>query len=666
MSFCASLFSGDVEKTWCSSNLYVPSKRNSVFDAASMDPTHYFMPLRKVDCATLNRWREGEDTSILVEFTRATADVKLGLLRYNFWDQQPKTLAASRWFYTDPNGKRPPQPLDVEDDDAVEEVYQRGLKSGIGPDVSSFERSFKTTYNGGKSYKVVLAEVQEGAVKASSSFPPDPTAQLPPPPPPSSSNKVYTLKMKPIGVQNIFSPDLQLQRGYGEYRVEGEAEEVLLASSGPAKEILFVIHGIGELVWSKTEVSFVPSMIEQMAELRTDIQRRQVKDWKKERKAAEEEAKRTHQVADLPPPPKRVEVIPIVWYDCWHTGTDMKKTLDAATIQTIPLVRTIANDIIFDVLMYQQPELRAKILTYVSRSINEIWLGFCSLNSDFRGGVSICGHSLGSVIAWDLLASHAEEERKGASAFIGEGGSKEMGGGAMMTTAGSDLIWGPGRGRVDSGGAYSTLPTSPRCVWLMGSPVGLFLTLRNAHETIAGTTDFNLMGETTKLFNVFNPSDPVAYRIEPLQLPMGKKPVDLPAPAYVPSADYSFGAIGGVRAHLKVKQHIDAAQKNATKAIKVAEKMFSKLTDQMGVGGARRKSGGGGGGAPSPDLRGPRAEEDEGEEEDGLDFSLTGHGNKRLDWQVQTGVLDSELISTITAHTSYFNNADVVAFMARN
>ena len=288
MAFCASLSQpGEGEKTWCSSNLYAPQKSKGVFDDASLDSANWFKPLRKVDCATLNQWREGQDPSILCEFTRATADVKLGVLRYNFWDQQPKTLVASRWYYTDPSGKRPPQPLDVEDDDAVEEVYQLGLKSGIDPDdVTSFERSFKTTYNGGKTYKVVLAEVQEGGLKSSSSFPP---ASSQPPPPPSNNSKVYTLKMKPIGVQNIFSPDLQLQRGYGEYKVEGEAEEVLLASSGAAKEILFVIHGIGELVWSKTEVTFVPSMIEQMNVLRTDIQKRQVKDWKKERKAAEEE-----------------------------------------------------------------------------------------------------------------------------------------------------------------------------------------------------------------------------------------------------------------------------------------------------------------------------------------------------------------------------------------
>ena len=51
-----------------------------------------------------------------------------------------------------------------------------------------------------------------------------------------------------------------------------------------------------------------------------------------------------------------------------------------------------------------------------------------------------------------------------------------------------------------------------------------------------------------------------------------------------------------------------------------------------------------------------------------MNMSTTGagQGNRRVDWQVQTGVLDSELISSITAHTSYFNNADVVAFMARN
>ena len=43
-----------------------------------------------------------------------------------------------------------------------------------------------------------------------------------------------------------------------------------------------------------------------------------------------------------------------MWYQVWHTGTDIKKSLDSITIRTIPVVRTIANDIIFDVLMYQQ------------------------------------------------------------------------------------------------------------------------------------------------------------------------------------------------------------------------------------------------------------------------------------------------------------------------
>ena len=113
-------------KTWCSSNLYIPSDHKKVFEDSSTDPGNWFKPLRKVDCDKL--CSSGDGDTVQVEFSRATADKRLGVLRFNYWDQPPKTLVASRWFFLDRDGKRPPQPLDAEDDEACEQVYQRGLE----------------------------------------------------------------------------------------------------------------------------------------------------------------------------------------------------------------------------------------------------------------------------------------------------------------------------------------------------------------------------------------------------------------------------------------------------------------------------------------------------------------------------------------------------------
>lgn len=191
-------------------------------------------------------------------------------------------------------------------------------------------------------------------------------------------------------------------------------------------------------------------------------------------------------------------------------------------------------------------------------------------------------------------------------------------------------------------------------MWLIGSPVGLFLTVRDSHSSILATPNFQLLHSNTSLYNVFNPSDPVAYRIEPLQMPIGRKVEDVPPPAYVPTADYSFGAIDGVRAHLKAKEHMDIAAKKISEGVKIAEKLFGGFSKQIKGLSA---------GMEEERERAISIESIDGDEE--VEFSLAGKDNKRIDYQVQTGALESELLSSITAHTSYFNNNDVIAMLTR-
>jgi len=149
-----------------------------------------------------------------------------------------------------------------------------------------------------------------------------------------------------------------------------------------------------------------------VAATRVDIHKRQISDWTARRALAEKSAQTHKQVAALPPPPARIEVLPIVWSDVWHVGTDTKISLERCTIASIPTIRTVANDIIFDVMQYQSTALRNKTLKFVSELINDIHTSYSSMNQDYKGALSLIGHSLGSVITWDLvaLASKAGDE----------------------------------------------------------------------------------------------------------------------------------------------------------------------------------------------------------------------------------------------------------------
>ena len=49
--------------------------------------------------------------------------------------------------------------------------------------------------------------------------------------------------------------------------------------------------------------------------------------------------------------------------------------------------------------------------------------------------------------------------------------------------------------------------------FMLGSPVAVFLMIRNQRKPL--TTDFTLSG-CSRVFNIFHPYDPVAYRMEPL------------------------------------------------------------------------------------------------------------------------------------------------------
>ncbi|KAI9035020.1 phosphatidic acid-preferring phospholipase A1 [Aspergillus affinis] len=118
----------------------------------------------------------------------------------------------------------------------------------------------------------------------------------------------------------------------------------------------------------------------------------------------------------------RVQVLPVCWrhlLDFPYRGArHNRKELDLAdadsseddsfpsladiTLESVPAVRNLISDLAMDVLLYQSA-YREHISKIVSQESNRILKLFKERNPSFSGSVSLCGHSLGSAILFDIL-----------------------------------------------------------------------------------------------------------------------------------------------------------------------------------------------------------------------------------------------------------------------
>lgn len=76
--------------------------------------------------------------------------------------------------------------------------------------------------------------------------------------------------------------------------------------------------------------------------------------------------------------------------------------LNDITLDSVPAVRNLISDLAMDVLLYQSAYCE-HISTIVKQECNRILKLFKQRNPTFNGSVSLCGHSLGSAILFDIL-----------------------------------------------------------------------------------------------------------------------------------------------------------------------------------------------------------------------------------------------------------------------
>ncbi|KAK9475704.1 DDHD domain-containing protein [Lipomyces japonicus] len=190
-------------------------------------------------------------------------------------------------------------------------------------------------------------------------------------------------------------------------------------------------------------------------------------------------------------------------------------SLNDITPPTIPAVRHIISDVLLDIPYYMSKH-RPRVLQAVVKEANRIYRLWIRNNPEWKGKISIIGHSLGSVIAADILSR-------------------------QPTIAPSIYS------QTDD--VNAVLEFTIRNFFLAGSPVGFFMLLNKANliprlllqgrvktitsqmpqlgtesgydqaivDSEVGFENAGMYGcfATENLFNVIHTSDPIAYRINP-------------------------------------------------------------------------------------------------------------------------------------------------------
>jgi hypothetical protein len=218
------------------------------------DETEEWKPLRKADCRALN---ESRGAPVVIDGGRATVDPKQRVLNYSFYNIPSRhQVIPATWFDREENKSNNKEislvPLLAQDSAKAEALYQKAVaaSSSLGEGISKVLKE-EVYLENDKDHRVVVSKL----------------------------GSILSMKKRPpSGLANVFGAITDLQRGYGEYTIEGEAEEYAL---GPVRHLIFVIHGVGEAMWSRNDVN-MPSIVEEVDRTRATLHKKQADDWKSE------------------------------------------------------------------------------------------------------------------------------------------------------------------------------------------------------------------------------------------------------------------------------------------------------------------------------------------------------------------------------------------------
>ncbi|KAJ3312040.1 hypothetical protein HDV04_003427 [Boothiomyces sp. JEL0838] len=287
----------------------------------------------------------------------------------------------------------------------------------------------------------------------------------------------------------------------------------------PIEHLIFVIHGIGQKLSEHIEAMSFTGDVEVLRAGLINASKQVT---------ATLEASNHHKKGAIPSQ-GGVQVIPIQWRQKMRVGMniaadeedDVELALADILPEGIPGIRMLVSDVIVDVLLYMTPKYRQEMIQHVSTEINRVYRIYKQKNPQFNGTISIYGHSLGSVIAYDIATtqksqySYREKQTQLATQ------SSEV---DISDLLSSNLESGRLEGLMESSVSIESeqLDFEINHLYTVGSPIGMFLLLGGYHlqppikETTKITPGKHSRPIVRQLYNIYHPYDPVAHRIEPL------------------------------------------------------------------------------------------------------------------------------------------------------
>lgn len=494
------------------------------------------------------------------------------------------------------------------------------------------------------------------------------------------------------------------------------------SDSRPVDHLVICIHGIGQKLGQRIEsISFVQDInvfrkllkevFVQSEELQESAKQYVIEKHRARSKLAKS------QMAEYVESPKAkaefstnhgVQVIPLIWRHDIKFGMTRKDiemnfpskagitpevSLDDITVDGIGSLRSVIADVVLDVLLYYQPAYHAQIIDATTKQLNRLYRKFCERNPEFAKNprVSIVGHSLGSAIGFDIVCAQETSHSAGTKHKLKRKGSTH-------------------EQNHENKPQEKQLDFDVDLFIGVGSPVGIFQMLKGNHIVsrhsldTGKTTPTSTGGPTNTLspkvldyYNLFHPSDPVAYRVDPL---VHRDATSLP-PILVPYATGSFPS------------QIQALQTFSLKFASEASNMwnsastfFPSLIGNNGWSSSNaaandESTGGADSGnktaqgvankdtrhldAKKKSLKNAIKDVSKQEEEDMAKYKkslfeelpenvqvtvreklLQLNQSGQIDHALQVGPLDISLVAALASHVSYFESADVANFLLQS
>ncbi|XP_037536383.1 phospholipase DDHD2 [Nematolebias whitei] len=296
---------------------------------------------------------EEEDVVVAVDGERYDVHVKKRKRYAVYWEQTPTEVRRCTWFYKgDKDTRFVPYPEDFST--SLEEAY------------------------------MIAVTLDEWKQKLD--FPTGETVIL--------HNPKLIMQYQPIGLQEdwVSSPSEQtrprtVKRGVDNIFVEipdGEPENV--------DHLVFMVHGIGPAC---------------------DLRFRSIIQCVNDFRSASLSLLTTHyKWAQQDGQVGRVEFLPVNWHSALHgDATGVDEDIQRITLPSISRMRHFTNDTLLDLFFYNSPTYCQTIVDTVSSEINKLHALFKQRHPEFHGAVSVAGHSLGSLILFDLLTNQRNGSR---------------------------------------------------------------------------------------------------------------------------------------------------------------------------------------------------------------------------------------------------------------